>query len=293
MTGEDWRPGPRAQATLTAKRLLDMAVASALLLVGAPLIGVGALLVWAYDRQDPIYRQARIGKDGTPFQLFKLRSMSAAAPGSTSDTTGRNDPRITPVGDVLRRTKLDELPQLWNVLRGDMSLVGPRPQVPREVALYTEVERGLLKSRPGVTDYASIVYSDLGDIVAGADDPDIAYSQLVRPGKSRLGLFYVDNPSLLADLAIIALTGLALVHAPSARRGVAALLRRQGAEAELVEIAARRRRLTPAPPPGAEAVVTRREPPAASLRSIDGPVAAARDGPAALRGRNQKKARPA
>lgn len=258
MTARGPAPGANARPSMKAKRLLDMTVASALLLVGGPVIALGALLVWAHDRDDPIYRQVRIGRDGTPFRLFKLRSMSAAAPGSTSDTTGHNDPRITPVGAILRKTKIDELPQLWNVLRGDMSLVGPRPQVPREVDLYTDVELGLLAVRPGVTDYASIVYSDLGDIVAAAPDPDIAYSQLVRPGKSRLGLFYVERPSVVTDLAIMGLTAAALIHGPSARIGVAALLQRQGADPSLVEIATRRKPLTPAPPPGADVIVTSR-----------------------------------
>lgn len=251
------RPSTRS---LPAKRLLDVAAAIGLLVASAPVAAIGALLVWSHDRQDPIYRQIRVGKDGAPFLLFKLRSMSMAVAGSTSDTTGHNDPRITPIGAILRKTKIDELPQLWNVLRGDMSLVGPRPQVPREVALYTEVEKGLLAVRPGVTDYASIVYSDLGDIVATAADPDIAYSQLVRPGKSRLGLFYAENPSVLADVAVIALTVVALFDGRRARSGVAALLKRLGADTTLVEIAARRRPLVPAPPPGATRIVISREP---------------------------------
>ncbi len=250
---------------LTPKRVLDVTAASGLLIASAPVIALGAFLVWLHDRQSPIYRQDRIGKGGQRFTLLKLRSMSAAPPGSTSDTTGRNDPRITPVGDVLRRTKIDELPQLWNVLRGDMSLVGPRPQVPREVALYTDVEHGLLEVQPGVTDYASIVFSDLGDIVASAPDPDIAYSQLVRPGKSRLGLFYAKKPSVVPDLVIIALTALALVHRPLARSGVAALLRQQGAQSDLIELARRRKPLVPTPPPGASGIVTSREAPSTSL----------------------------
>lgn len=240
------------------KRLLDVTVASVMLVCTSPLIGIGALLVWAHDGAGPIYRQTRIGRGGAAFQLFKLRSMSAAAPGSTSDTTGQNDPRITPIGGFLRKSKIDELPQLWNVLRGDMSLVGPRPQVPREVAMYTEVERGLLRARPGVTDYASIVFSDLGEIVANAPDPDIAYSQLVRPGKSRLGLFYVDHSSVLVDLAILFLTAVALVRGSVARHGVAALLRRQGADASLVQIAARQGPLVPMAPPGGDSIVLAR-----------------------------------
>lgn len=260
MTKSGPNSGPSARASMAAKRLLDVITASVLLIPGVPLMAFGALLVWAHDRQHPVYRQVRIGKNGAPFQLFKLRSMSAAPPDCTSDTTGHNDPRITPIGSVLRKTKIDELPQLWNVLRGDMSLVGPRPQVPREVANYTDVEHGLLKVRPGVTDYASIVYSDLGDIVAGAADPDLAYGQLVRPGKSRLGLFYVEKPSVLTDLAILGLTAAALFHGQFARAGVAALLRRLGADPSLVEIAARRTPLKPAPPPGADTIIVSRGP---------------------------------
>lgn len=247
-------------AARPGKRALDIAIASALLVLSSPVVAFAAALVWAHDRKNPLFRQTRIGLDGKPFKLLKLRSMSAAPLGSTSDTTGKNDPRITPVGAILRRTKIDEFPQTWNVLWGDMSLVGPRPQVPREVALYTEMERGLLDVRPGVTDYASIAFSDLGDIVAAADDPDIAYNQLVRPGKSRLGLFYVKTASVFVDMAILVLTAVALVHGPSARKGIAILLKLQGADPSLIEIAAREKDLAPAPPPGADAIVTSREP---------------------------------
>ncbi|WP_339929946.1 sugar transferase [uncultured Brevundimonas sp.] len=248
----------RASASRAAKRGLDVALAVFLLIPGTPIIAVAAALVWAHDHEGPIYRQIRIGRGGVPFKLCKLRSMSTAAPGSTVDTTSRTDPRITPIGALIRKTKVDELPQLWNVLRGDMSLVGPRPQVPREVDLYTEVERDLLSVRPGITDYSSITFSDLGDIVAAAADPDIAYNQLVRPGKSRLGLFYVRKSSVGVDVAIMILTGVALIHGPSARRGVTAMLRWQGADQALVEIAGRKAPLTPGVPPGADTIVTSR-----------------------------------
>jgi Sugar transferases involved in lipopolysaccharide synthesis len=255
------RPGPSASVrlSLALKRLMDMAVASVLLVLTAPIMAAAALLVWMHDGKDPLFRQARIGKDGVPFTLFKLRSMSAAPPDSKSDTTGRNDPRITPFGGFMRRTKIDEFPQLWNVLIGNMSLVGPRPQVPREVDLYTDVERGLLAVKPGVTDYASIVYSDLGDIVASADDPDLAYGQLVRPGKSRLGLFYAQRPSVLADIVIVALTAVALVRRSWAQSGLSALLRWQGADPSLVELANRRKPLVPMPPPGSNSIFSSRE----------------------------------
>lgn len=240
------------------KRTMDVVVAGCLLVVVSPLLAAFLLLIWAHDGGSPLYRQVRIGKGGQPFKLCKLRSMSPAAPGSTVDTTSRNDPRITPIGAFLRKSKIDELPQAWNVLVGEMSLVGPRPQVPREVMLYTKLEQGLLSVRPGLTDYASIVFSDLGDIVAPAPDPDIAYNQLVRPGKSRLGLYYTENWSLLTDIAIIALTALALVRGPSARRGVARLLELQGADRSLIVLARREVPLTPDIPPGGDAIVMSR-----------------------------------
>ena len=249
-------------ASRILKRWVDIVAACSLLVVASPLLAAFSLLIWAHDGGSPLYRQVRIGLGGRPFKLCKLRSMSQAQPGSTVDTTSRNDPRITPVGGFIRKTKIDELPQAWNVLVGDMSLVGPRPQVPREVALYTDVERGLLRVRPGITDFASIVFSDLGDIVALADDPDIAYNQLVRPGKSRLGLYYTANHSLFTDIAIMALTAVALINGPLARKGVASLLERKGADRELIILARRDLPLMPDIPPGGSAIVTSRSQPA-------------------------------
>src|SRR2546421_9553898 len=125
---------------------------------------------------------------------------------STVDTTVAGDPRITPVGKYIRATKLDELPQFVHVLSGRMSLIGPRPNVPREVELYTAEERELLSVRPGITDIASIVFADLADALADASDPNIAYNQLVRPWKSRLGLHYVRSASFGNDVRIICYT---------------------------------------------------------------------------------------
>jgi lipopolysaccharide/colanic/teichoic acid biosynthesis glycosyltransferase len=108
--------------------------------------------------------------------------------------------RITPVGQFIRGYKLDELTQLWNVLKGEMSLVGPRPNVKRETDLYTKVEKDLLTVKPGITDFASIVFSDEGEILSGQSDPDVSYNQLIRPGKSRLGLFYIKVRSIKTDI---------------------------------------------------------------------------------------------
>ena len=147
------------------------------------------LIVWLQDSHSPFYISPRVGQGGRMFRMVKLRSMAANADESEVDSTSANDSRITPVGHFIRRYKLDELTQLWNVLIGNMSLVGPRPNVERETRLYTAEERRLLTVRPGITDYASIVFSDEGAILKDEPDPDLSYNQLIRPWKSRLSLF--------------------------------------------------------------------------------------------------------
>jgi hypothetical protein len=148
---------------------------------------------------------------------------------------------------------------LWNVLKGDMSLVGPRPNVKRETDLYTSQEKVLLSVKPGITDFASIVFSDEGEILADKADPDIAYNQLIRPGKSRLGLFYIQKKNLLVDLSLILFTALAIVSKRRALKAVAALLKVLRAPQQLLDIASREKPLTPQPPPGSTQVVTSRQ----------------------------------
>ena len=139
-----------------------------------------------------------------------------------------------------------------------MSLVGPRPNVPREVNLYTAEERRMLALRPGITDFSSIVFSDLGDILAGSKDANLDYNQLVRPWKSRLILHYLDHRSASVDLALLALTAIGIVSGPRARRGVTALLEATAAPAELVAISRRTTPLKPTPPPGTDRIVAQR-----------------------------------
>ena len=243
---------------LAVKRLLDI-VASALgLLVLSPVLGFFALAIWLQDFRSPLYVAPRVGRGGKTFRMVKLRSMTAGADRSGVDSTSADDRRITAVGRVLRAYKLDELSQLWNVLTGDMSLVGPRPNVAREVELYTTVERGLLAVRPGITDLASIVFSDEGQVLAGREDPDIAYNQLIRPWKSRLGLLYVQNMSIRLDLELIALTAVAIASRGRALNGVQAILNRLGADEELRRVAGRRNPLVPHAPPGASGIVRAR-----------------------------------
>ena len=240
------------------KRLFDVAAAAVGLLACSPVLVPLTVLIWWQDGRSPFYLAPRVGKDGRAFRMVKLRTMVVDADATGVDSTSVDDARITPLGRHVRRFKLDELPQLVNVLRGDMSLVGPRPNVRRETDLYTALERRLLSVRPGVTDFASIVFADLGEILVARADPDIAYNQLVRPGKSALGLFYVENHSFLADLRLCWLTAVAIVDRPRALAGVARLLRRLGAPPELVRVASRAEPLVATSPPGADRIVTER-----------------------------------
>ncbi|RMF12117.1 MAG: sugar transferase [Candidatus Dadabacteria bacterium] len=240
------------------KRLLDIAVSSVGLIAASPVLVPTMIAIWLQDFHSPFYVAPRVGRGERPFRMYKFRSMVVNADSTGVDSTSARDPRITRVGHFVRRYKLDELPQLYNVLKGDMSLVGPRPNVERETRLYTDEEKRLLSVRPGITDFASIVFSDEGDILSEHDDPDLAYNQLIRPWKSRLGLFYVDHASLAVDLRLILLTAVAILSRERALDGVVALLERLGADEELIRVARRTEPLVPTPPPGATEVVTSR-----------------------------------
>jgi len=198
-------------ADAALRRLLDVTVAGMLLLVLAPLLGVLALLVRATSTGPALFRQIRVGRNGRPFVLLKLRTMRADAPGPV--ITAGGDPRITRFGAWLRRTKLDELPQLWNVLRGDMSLVGPRPEVPHYVALYTAAQRAVLLARPGLTDPASLAWADEAARLARFAEPDRAYADVVLPQKLALSLTYLERRTVWSDLAVVMRTVGHLAHA--------------------------------------------------------------------------------
>jgi len=162
-----------------------------------------AILIKSEDGGPVFYRGERVGLGGKPFRIYKFRTMVIDAekigPASTSD----DDPRITKIGRFLRKYKLDELPQLINVLKGEMSFVGPRPEVKKFTDLYTEEEKAILSVRPGITDWASLWNSDEGSILAGVEDPDRVYMEKIRPEKIRLQLKYVRERSLWVDIKII------------------------------------------------------------------------------------------
>ena len=240
------------------KRSFDIFVSAAGLFVFAPILLLVMFLVWRQDRCSPFYIAPRVGKNKCLFNMVKLRSMIANADASGVDSTSGDDARITPVGHLIRRYKLDEVTQLWNVLKGDMSLVGPRPNVKRETELYTEEENRLLSVRPGITDFASIVFADEGEILEGKEDPDLAYNQLIRPYKSRLGLFYIDQKSVLLDFSLCYLTVVAILSRRSALDKVARMIETRGGEGELIHVARRLSPLVAAPPPGSSSIVTSR-----------------------------------
>jgi len=193
------------------KRVLDIGAAlGGILVFGIPMLVV-AVIIRATSNGPAFYRSERIGLAGEPFHLIKFRTMVVGADQVGPSSTSANDPRITEIGAFLRHWKLDELPQLVNVVRGDMSLVGPRPQVGWAVERYSDQERRVLSVRPGMTDYASIRFRNEADILRGHDDPDQAYLELIEPEKLRLGLEYVDNQSIRGDLKIICATIMAVV----------------------------------------------------------------------------------
>ncbi|HEY1132052.1 MAG TPA: sugar transferase [Roseateles sp.] len=186
------------------KRLFDIAASALGLLLLAPLLLLAALWIRLDSPGPALFRQTRVGRFGVPFTIHKFRTMRVE-PGAA--ITVGVDPRITRPGHVLRRTKLDELPQLWDVLRGAMSLVGPRPELPRYVALYpAEMRERVLAVRPGITDPASLAFSHEAELLAAAPDPEREYREVILPAKLKLSADYAASANLAADLRLIWVT---------------------------------------------------------------------------------------
>ena len=240
------------------KRLVDILASFFGLLFFSPILLPTIFLIWKEDKKSPFYVRPRLGKNGKSFKMIKLRSMEVDADKSGVVSSSENDTRITPIGHKIRKYKLDELIQLWNVLIGDMSLVGPRPNVKDETDLYTNVEKELFSVRPGITDFSSIVFSDEGDILKGKDNPDLVYNQLIRPWKSRLGLIYIKNQSFLLDIKMIIYTLVEIFSKQRALNWVVSQLKLMNADCNVVNISKREEELYPFPPPGIDKVVTKR-----------------------------------
>lgn len=240
-------------------RIFDVVLAIFFLLTFSPVLLTVMFFVWINDFSNPFYIAERVGKSGKLFKMYKLRSMIINADKSGVDSTSNNDMRITKIGKFIRKFKLDELSQLINVLLGDMSLVGPRPNVKRETDIYTKAEKKLLSVKPGITDISSIVFSDEGHILEDSDDPDLDYNQLIRPGKGYLGLFYIEKKTILMDLKLLFITLITIFNKELALKYISNLLRSHGAPEFLINIAERKEKLVPSPPPGATIIVQNRD----------------------------------
>jgi len=185
------------------KRLFDIIFSLIVLVILLPIFLLLALAIVIDSPGGPFYKQERIGKGGEPFYLLKFRSMHPFADKRGKLTVGTSDPRITRMGRFIRKYKLDEFPQLINVIKGEMSIVGPRPEVAKYVDLYTNEQRQVLTIRPGLTDYASLKYFDENDLLAKAEDPEKEYTEVIMPAKLKLNLEYIEKKSLATDLKII------------------------------------------------------------------------------------------
>ena len=193
------------------KRLFDIKVSFIGILVLSPILLLIALLIKLDSPGQIFYRGVRIGKDGKAFRIYKFRTMVVNAEKLGGPSTAGDDARVTKIGKLIRKYKLEELPQLLNVLEGDMSFVGPRPEVPLYVNMYTEEEKAILTVQPGITDWASLWNPDEGSILAGSADPEKAYMEKIRPTKLKLQLRYVKERSFLTDMKIIFLTILKII----------------------------------------------------------------------------------
>ena len=201
----------RRKPQLIAKRAMDIVLSACALAVLWPLLLLIALAIWIDDPGPVFYRQVRVGRNGKTFRIFKFRSMVMDADKKGLAITVGRDSRITRVGAVLRKTKLDELAQLLNVILGQMSFVGPRPEVPKYVELYTPYQRQVLLVRPGITDYASIAYRNENDLLAGAPNPETMYNEQIMPDKIELNMKYLREISPLADIRLILKTIVAVI----------------------------------------------------------------------------------
>lgn len=188
------------------KRLFDIAVSLVVLVIGFPFALIVAAIIVADSPGGVFYVQNRVGRGNTDFRLLKFRTMRTDADKSGLLTVGGRDPRITRVGRFLRKYKIDEFPQFLNILAGDMSVVGPRPEVRKYVDMYSPEQMKVLSVRPGLTDYASIKYVDENEILAKSDDPEQTYISVIMPDKLKLNIEYIEKMSMKEDLRIMFMT---------------------------------------------------------------------------------------
>jgi lipopolysaccharide/colanic/teichoic acid biosynthesis glycosyltransferase len=189
-----------------AKRFFDILLSFLLLIFLLPLFFIIVIIIVVDSKGGPLFLQQRVGKNEGDFNIIKFRTMHHGSEGKGLLTIGEEDPRITRIGKWLRKYKLDELPQLFNILKGEMSFVGPRPEVRKYVNLYTNHQKQVLTVKPGLTDYASLQYINENELLARYTDPEKAYIEMVMPAKIALNLKYIKDQSLFTDFKIIGYT---------------------------------------------------------------------------------------
>lgn len=196
---------------VTYRRMIDLSLLLFLLPIAVPLIAILGLLAKVTSSGPAFFVQTRVGRGGKSMRLWKIRSMKVGSEKNGPAITSANDQRVTPLGTWLRRTKLDELPQLWNVLKGDMSLIGPRPESPKYVQLQDPQWQKILEVRPGITDYASLVFRHEEKLLASSKNLEEAYRKIILPAKLELSLEAIERASLIFDLSILYKTALTLI----------------------------------------------------------------------------------
>ena len=232
------------------KRISDIILSLVLLVLLSPIILFLSILIFVQDFHSPFYISNRIGKNKKKFKLYKFRSMIVNADKSGVNSTSDNDKRITKLGNFLRKYKIDDIMQLLNVIKNEMSFVGPRPNVETDVKLYSLEEEKLLSVKPGITDFSSIVFSDEGEILSSSKNPDYDYNRLIRPWKSRLGLIYVKKKNFFLDLTILFLTFLNLFNRIKTLNIIYSILKKIDTNTELHNIILRKQDLKPSIAPG-------------------------------------------
>ena len=240
------------------KRLFDLLLSIFSIIILSPIIVIVSILIFIEDRSSPIYIANRVGKHGKLFKMIKFRTMIIDAEKTGVVSTKSGDSRITNLGHIIRQYKLDEIPQLWNVFVGQMTFVGPRPNVKVETDLYSIEEREILNICPGITDFSSIIFFFLFEILQAYDNPDLAYIQLIRPWKSRLAIFYILNTNILLDIKLILITILSIIDREKAVKIIVNILKKNNADKMLISICSNEEKLKPYPPPGFTKIVETR-----------------------------------
>lgn len=189
-----------------SKRIFDLFFSFLFLIIFAPILLLISLFIKLDSKGNVFYLQTRVGRNNKDFKIFKFRTMHPDADKRGLLTVGGRDPRVTRVGFFLRKYKLDELPQFINVLKGEMSFVGPRPEVRKYVSLYSAEHLKVLTVKPGITDYASIEFSNENEILSSSSDPENYYIKNIMPAKLELNLKYINKPGLIADIKILWMT---------------------------------------------------------------------------------------